>query len=105
MSTNLKPILLGLGLAAGIAFGAPAQTVAVTPGPSVANLPPEGPRVSSNNFIPAPAQLAIAPSGTYPGPAAGAGTGVMPPHFVKPAGYDQNAALHPYTSGFGPRPN
>lgn len=27
-----------------------------------------------------------------------------PPHFTVPAGYDADAALHPYTSGLGPCP-
>lgn len=107
MSTFFKPIVLGLGLVAGVAFGAHAQTVssAVTPGPSVASLPLEGPRASSYNTVHGDAPRAVAPSGIYPGPAPGASTGQMPAHFDKSADWDANTALHPYSSGFGPKPN
>jgi hypothetical protein len=107
MSSFLKPIVLGLGLVAGIAIGAHAQTasLAPTPGTSVASLPPEGPRASSSTYIPGPARQAVAPSGNYPGPAPGAGTGSMPPHFATSADWDANTALHPYSSGLGPKPN
>ena len=50
-------------------------------------------------------QAAITPSGAYPGPAAGAGTGHMPPHFDKPAGYDQDRTMAPYSTGYGPKLN
>ncbi len=95
MSTFFKPIVLGLGLVAGIALSAQAQTVAATPGPSIASLPPvdQGPRASSHNFVPGPADQAVAPSGNYPGPDAGKGwygreqqtQAVTPsPHYVGP---------------------
>ena len=75
MSTILKSAFLGLGLIAGIAAAAPAQTVSGTmPGTSIANLPPEGPRTQSYNTIPAPAPHAtVTPSGAYPGPKPGDG--------------------------------
>ena len=74
MSTILKSAVLGLGLIAGIASAAPAQTVSSTmPGTSIANLPPEGPRANSTNSIPGPATQAVVPSGAYPGPKPGGG--------------------------------
>jgi hypothetical protein len=108
MRTILKPVVLGLGLVAGLAFGVHAQTAAVTPtpGPSVASLPMEGPRTNSATAIPGTPHVAVTPSSNYPGPAPGAGTGQMPPHFEKSADWDKNTALHPYTSsGMGPKPN
>ena len=106
MSTFLKPIVLGLGLVAGIALSAQAQTVAVTPGPSIATLPPtdSGPRAYSHGFQ-GDAPRAVAPSSAYIGPAPGAGTGPMPPRFEKSADWDANPAMHPYDAGKGPRPN
>jgi hypothetical protein len=75
MSTILKSAVLGLGLIAGIASAAPAQTASSTmPGTSIANLPADsGPRASSHNFIPGPAGQAVVPSGVYPGPKPGSG--------------------------------
>jgi hypothetical protein len=75
MTTFLKPVVLGLGLVAGIAMAAPAQTVsgAPTPGQSVASLPLAGPRTNSTNSIPGPASQAVSPSGSYPGVAPGSG--------------------------------
>ena len=108
MSNLIKPALLGLGLVAGLALSAQAQT-AMGPNPgagSIASLPPsDEPRASSHNSIPSVAQHAIAPSPAYVGPAPGAGTGHTPPHFDKPADWDSNAAMHPYTSGMGPKLN
>ena len=103
----LKPIALSLGLVAGLALTAQAQTVPVTPGPSVASLPPsdQGPRAASHNFVQGDRPTAVIPSGTYPGPAAGAGTGVIPPHFEKPVGWDSNPNMHPYDAGQSPRLN
>jgi hypothetical protein len=105
MSTFVKPIVLGLGLVAGIALSAQAQTVPATPGPSVAALPPtdQGPRTASHNFVQGDRPVAVAPSGAYIGPAPGASTGAMPPHYEKSADWDQNTSLHPYTSGQGPK--
>src|SRR5436853_5256478 len=105
MSTFMKPIVFGLGLVAGIALSAQAQTVSVTPGPSVASLPPtdQGPRAASHNFVQGDRPIAVAPSSAYPGPAPGASTGQMPPRYEKSADWDQNTALHPYTSGQGPK--
>ena len=98
MSIFNKSLVLGLGLVAGIAATASAQQ-----GPSVASLP--GPRASSEISIPGPDRQAVVPTGNYPGPNAGATNGPMPPRFEKPADWDTNAALHPYTSGMGPKPH
>ena len=99
MSVQLKPIVLGLGLVAGIALSAQAQTVPVTPGPSIASLPPsdQGPRASSHNFVQGDHRAMVEPSGNYPGPAPGATNGVMPPHYEKSAGWDADPVMHPYS--------
>jgi hypothetical protein len=96
----LKPIVLGLGLVAGIAFGAQAQTVsgAPTPGTSIATLPADsGPRTNSHNTIPGPAPQAVAPSpnkqlGVHPG------AGWYPTE-------KQTQAVTPSPKYPGPRPN
>ena len=105
MSTFFKPVVLGLGLVAGIALSAHAQSVPVTPGRSIASLPPsdQGPRASSHNFVQGDPVATVVPSGAYPGPNPGAGTGSMPPHYEKSADWDSNTSLHPYTSGMGPK--
>src|SRR5665213_3086497 len=59
MSSFIKASVLGLGLLAGAAFVAQAQT-----SDNTASLPPGGGNVSS----------AVAPSGNYPGPAVGGGS-------------------------------
>jgi hypothetical protein len=99
MSTFLKPVVLGLGLVAGIAIGAHAQTVsgAPTPGPSVASLPLEGPRANSSNSIPSPVHQAVVPSGSYPGVAPGGGW--------YPADEHQTQAVTKSQDYPGPRPN
>ena len=108
----IKPIIVALGLTAGLALTAQAQTAQVGPaaggpGPSIASLPPtdQGPRVYSHTSITAPTEARVVPSAPYPGPNPGATNGVMPPHFDKPADWDQNAAYHPYSSNVGPRAN
>jgi hypothetical protein len=107
MPSLFKNAALSIALLAGAVAVAQAQTVSSDPasGQSIANLPPEDsdalPNVSQRD-----AQMPIVQTGTYPGPAPGAGTGQMPPRFEKPADWDQNVALHPYTSpGMGPKPH
>jgi hypothetical protein len=98
MSTILKSAVLGLGLIAGVATAAPAQTVSgVTPGTSIASLPQQGPRASSYNSIPGPAQQAVIPSGAYPGPAPGAGW--------YSSAERQTQAVVPSPQYIGPKPN
>jgi hypothetical protein len=99
MSTILKSAVLGLGLIAGIATAAPAQTVSgAAPGTSIANLPPEGPRAQSYNSIAAPAATqAVVPSGTYPGPRPGEGW--------YPRTEQQTQAVTPSPQYIGPKPN
>ena len=103
----IKQLVLGLGLIAGVALAAQAQTVSgtVTPGPSIANLPPDGPRPNSLGAIPGGQHMPVTESGNYIGPAPGATNGQMPPRFEKPADWEQNTALHPYSSNLGPKPN
>ena len=107
MSTLMKPTLLALGLVAGIAFSAQAQTATgPAPGPSVASLPPApGPRPSSYNSIPSGEHVAVTPSPAYVGPAPGASTGHMPPLFDKSTDWDANPAMHPYDNGKSPKLN
>src|SRR5687768_4646529 len=98
MSTILKSAVLGLGLIAGIASAAPAQTVSSSmPGTSIANLPPDGPRASSNNSIPGPARQAVLPSGAYVGPKPGEGW--------YPATEKQTQAVTPSPQYIGPKPH
>lgn len=98
MSTILKSAVLGLGLIAGVATAAPAQTVSSTmPGTSIASLPQPGPRASSYNSIPGPAQQVVVPSGTYPGPRPGDGW--------YPRTEQQTQAVMPSPQYIGPKPN
>jgi hypothetical protein len=102
MSIFLKSAVVGLGLVAGIATAAPAQTVSgAAPGTSIASLPPsvpmEGPRASSYNHVPGPATQAVVPSGTYPGPTPGTGW--------YPRTEQQTQAVLPSPQYIGPRPN
>jgi len=105
MPTLFKTTALSLGLLAGIAVAAQAQTAANTPAPgqSIANLPMPGPRASSLGYVPQEQHLPVAQSGNYPGPNAGAVNGPMPPHYERPADWDKNVVMHPYTSGEGPK--
>jgi hypothetical protein len=103
-----KSAVVGLGLVAGFAMGAQAQTAVVpTPGPSVASLPPaqQGPRASSYIAVPQTGHVVVAPSAGYVGPAPGAGTGNMPPPFEKSAGWNVDPTNKPYDAGKGPRAN
>ena len=100
MSNLLKSAALGLGLVAGIAISAQAQTVSgySTPGTNVASLPADaGPRASSHNTITGPANPAAAPSANkLDGPAPGAGW--YPTE-------KQTQAVTPSSVYPGPRPN
>jgi hypothetical protein len=111
-----KSALLGLTMAAGVAFAAQAQTrgiaslppnpaaappAAASPvAPSVA-LPGPNPGASSNAGM--GVTQAVGPSENYVGPAPGGSSGAMPPRFDKSADYDANTSMHPYTSSQGPR--
>ena len=109
MPTFTISALVGLGLVAGIALGAQAQTASgPTPGPSLATLPPageQGPRPSSYLSIRQGEHVAVTPSAAYIGPAPGAGTGAMPPHFERSAGWDADPTNKAYDAGKGPRAN
>jgi hypothetical protein len=113
MSSFVKASVLGLGLLAGVAFAAQAQT-------TTASLPPNagtpsavapsgaypGPNPGSNNISGVPVMGgSVVASGQYPGPALGSSNGAMPPHFDKPAGYDQDRNAAPYGTGYGPKLN
>src|SRR5690348_15964237 len=97
MSSFFKPIVLGLGLVAGIALTAQAQT-AVTPGPSIANLPPidQGPRVYSHGYQGPGGPVAVAPSPEMPGVNPGVGWYPKEQH---------TQAVAPSPEWQGPKPN
>ena len=115
MYSFVKTSILGLGLVAGVAFAAQAQT------DTTASLPPgggnvpsavapsgnyPGPNPGSSNISGNPVMGGpVVASERYPGPDAGAGTGKVPPLFEKPAGYDQDRNMVPYGGSYGPRPN
>jgi hypothetical protein len=97
MSTFFRPLVLGLGLVAGIALTAQAQTP-VYPGPSVASLPPvdQGPRVYSHGYQGPSGPVAVEQSGTYPGPNPGIGWYPKEQH---------TQAVAPSPEWQGPKPN
>lgn len=112
MSIQLKSLVLGLGLVAGLGVAAAgiaqAQTAVapspVVPGPSIANLPPPGPKASSENNIPRDPQMPVTASGRYLGPDPGVGYyGTY--NYQKPADWDQRAWMHPYAPHATPSPN
>ena len=116
MSSFVNSSVLGLGLLAGAALVAHAQT-----SDNTASLPPGGGNVTSavapSGNYPGPAVGGgsisgkpvmggpVVASGQYPGPALGGGNGSMPPHYDQPAGYGQDRNMVPYGTGYGPRPN
>jgi hypothetical protein len=118
MAMVTKTALLSLGVVAGLAFAAQAQTsglASLPPNPSVA--PPAaaspvapsaampGPSPGGSNAPTGSTQATVTPSENYVGPTPGGGNGPVPPRFEKSADWDNNTALHPYTSNMGPRPN
>ena len=115
MLSLAKSALLSVSLLTGVAFAAHAQSDSVAALPPNAATPPAasgsvgfpGPNPGSGYYGGTVAQQApVVPSPQYIGPNPGAGTGQLPPKFQKSADYDQNPALHPYTSsGMGPRPH
>jgi hypothetical protein len=119
MAIMMKSTLLSLGVAAGLAFAAQAQTSGIAslpPNPTAAP-PAVASPVAPSAALPGPnpggapnagtgsTQAAITPSPNYVGPAPGGGNGHMPPRFEKSADWESNTSLHPYTSSQGPRPN
>ena len=117
MSTLVKSTVLSLGLLAGVAVAAHAQSsnvAALPPGAVAPQAAPVGP-----SPLPGPnpgagwyggtvsQQQPVVPSANaMPGPNPGLGYYGTPQKFEKPAGYDQNAEMKPYTTpGMGPRPN
>jgi hypothetical protein len=114
MSSFVKASLLGLGLLAGAAFAAQAQTNTASLPPGGGNVPSAvapsgeypGPNPGSNSISGTPVMGGpVVASDRYPGPDAGAGTGKMPPLFQKPAGYDADRNMTPYGAGYGPKLN
>ena len=118
MSTFAKSAVLSLSLLAGAAFAAHAQSGNVAslppgsaaPHAAAAPLGPMNPYPGPNpgtgvNAGMGQTQAAVTPSPAYIGPNPGGGYYGVSPAYHKPAGYNSDDALHPYTSGEGPRPN
>jgi hypothetical protein len=103
-----------------------AATVQAQQAPSVATLPPQGTSVSDapSTVAPSPKYVGpapgitenatfgastgqvITPSPKYVGPALGAAEGANYASSAKPAGYEGDVTLHPYTTtGMGPKAN
>ena len=93
MLNLVKSTIAALVLSMGIAASAQAQQ-----GPSIADLPPPGPRASSLMNIPHEPRP-LAPSPQYIGPAPGAVDAGKSATFQKPAGYDNDIMMHPYNTG------
>jgi hypothetical protein len=90
MSSLLKSTILGVGLLAGIAAVAHAQ--------SVSSLPPTAP---------ATAPTAVTPplsSTQTPGPNPGLGSSWKEEHYQPTPGYEADKAQHPYSTSIGPQP-
>jgi hypothetical protein len=68
--------------------------------PNVATLPP----TAATGTV--PSMPAVAPSPKYVGPAPGSSDGSNGVAFQKPAAYDDDVNMHPYTApGMGPKPH
>lgn len=119
MAIVMKSTLLSLGMVAGLAFAAQAQTSGIAslpPNPTAAPpavASPVAPSVAMPGPNPGGAPNAgtgsthagMAPSPNYVGPAPGGAPNAGSHRFEKSADWDANTALHPYTSSQGPRPN
>jgi len=119
MASLVKSTVLGLGLLTGVAVAAHAQSgsVAALPPGAAAAPPAAAAAVGPSAAYPGPnpgsgfyggtvaTQQPVTPSPQYVGPAPGAGYYGTGHGFQKPADWDQNASMHPYTSGQGPRAN
>lgn len=90
MSSLLKITVLGLGLLAGGAATAYAQ--------SVSALPPTSPGTA-----PAPATPPISSSQSF-GPNPGVNSSWKEEHYNPPSGYDADKSQHPYSTSIGPQP-
>ena len=94
MSKLIKATVASLALLAAVAASAQAQQ-----DPSVANLPPQTPSTSA-----ATPPVAVAPSPKYVGPGPGANDASNGTAYQKPANYDNDVNMHPYTApGMGPK--
>src|SRR5882672_5820543 len=99
MSNLVKSMIAALALLTGVATSAQAQQ-----GPSVADLPPAGPRASSLLTVPTQ-RAAIPESPKYIGPAPGSSDASKAAAFQKPAGYDNDVTMYPYAAGMGVKAN
>jgi hypothetical protein len=119
MAITMKSTLLSLGMVAGLAFAAQAQTsgIASLPPNPTAGPPAVASPVAPSAALPGPnpggaanagtgsTQAGMPPSPNYVGPAPGSAPSAGSHRFEKSADWDSNTALHPYTSSQGPRPN
>ena len=118
MSKLVTSAVVGMALLGGaaVAYAQSSGSVAALP-PGTAAAPAATAPVGPNVAYPGPnpgagyyggvvdKQQAVVPSPQYVGPNPGAGYYGTPPSFEKPAGWDQNTGMHPYSSGEGPRAN
>lgn len=109
-----RSMVLGVAFLAGIAIAADADPACragagscQSPGPQTAALPPaNGARAPTDITLPQVNVFAPRPGGTYVKvPYTNAfGVQTMVEHYQMPPDYDDNPAMHPYTSGLGPWP-
>ena len=90
MPSLLKSTVLGLGLLAGVAATAYAQSVSSLPPTGGATAPTIPPAVTS------PTQSIL--------PKPGGGTPFEEGHYQAPADWDSNMNNHPYSTSIGPKP-
>jgi hypothetical protein len=89
MSSLFKSTMLSLGLLAGVAAVAHAQ--------SVSSLPPSGPVTAPTAAAPAFSSNAILPN-------PGGGSSWKDEHYQPAPNYDADASQHPYSTSIGPKP-
>ena len=113
MASLLNSALLGAAMVVGTMTFAHAQSnvAALPPSGALSATPPSygtypGPQPGNAWAGVGQQTMPVMPSpSTTEGPRPGAAAGLLPPKWDKPAGYDENVAMHPYTSNMGPRPH
>lgn len=89
MPSLLKSTVLGLGLLAGVAATAYAQSVSSLPPASGATVPTTVPPIAS-------------PTTSVPKP--GGQSSFQEEHYQPPSDYEANKSAHPYSTSIGPKP-
>lgn len=117
MALLTKSTFLSLGMAAGFALSAHAQTGVASLPPATTAAPPAVASPAPSVAYPGPnpgnapsagtgsTQATMAPTPNYVGPAPGSAPSANTPRYDKSADWDANTAMHPYTSSLGPRAN